>query len=71
MGRLQTGVTYRKDETTMNNYEQLLKNNVLLLAAQHKKQCNDPECGIHLFLVAALLEKAGYKLTQEEKIHLQ
>ncbi len=41
----------------MNELE-LLKDNVLNLASDHKANCTDPECNISMVLVAVLLEKA-------------
>ena len=47
-------------------YEDLLKTNVLQLVEQHKDHCEDPECGVSVYLVEVLIRKAGIEMTVEE-----
>ena len=50
--------------------EELLKQNVLRLAREHKRHCDSPDCGISLYFVAMLLDLAGIELTKEESAEL-
>ena len=51
----------------MDDYKTMLKDNAIMLAKDHKKTCQDPECDISLYLLSELIEAAGIKLTQKEK----
>lgn len=44
-----------------------IKTNAFAVADHHRKTCEGAECNISLSLLASLLERAGYKLTQEER----
>lgn len=46
---------------------EILKQNIIKLVEQHKEDCHDPECGVSLYLVKALLDKANIDLTTDEK----
>ena len=48
------------------NEDDILKFNLIELAKQHKKSCNDPECGISMHMLERLLLRAGINLTKEE-----
>ncbi len=45
---------------------ELLKENAIRLVREHKAQCNDPECGISMHMVAELIKKAGIELSRSE-----
>ncbi|MFA6570182.1 MAG: hypothetical protein WCT77_02995 [Bacteroidota bacterium] len=47
--------------------EEALKDNILKLAKEHKDKCHTNGCGISLYLVRKLAEKAGITFTDEEK----
>ena len=47
--------------------EEILKENLIRLAEHHKLHCDGPDCGISLFYVLKVAEKAGLKFTDEEK----
>jgi hypothetical protein len=44
----------------------VLKNNVLALAEEHRKNCAGEECTISLVLLGALLKRAGIELAPDE-----
>lgn len=48
----------------MNN--EMLKQNILKLAREHKNDCHDPECEINMTMIGELIARAGIKLTDEE-----
>jgi len=50
--------------------EEFLKNNVLELAREHKKNCSNPDCGVSLFFVGSLILLADIELTEEESQEL-
>lgn len=45
----------------------LLKYNVMELVKQHKKTCIGKNCNVNLCLVGLLIEKAGIKLTKNQR----
>ena len=50
-----------------NDRNESMKANIIKLVKDHKDHCHDSECGISLFLVKKLVEKAGFTLTDDEK----
>lgn len=48
--------------------QELLKRNIILMAKFHKEHCQE-ECGISLYLVRQLAEKAGIKFNDDEIIN--
>jgi hypothetical protein len=53
--------------TEKMNDDDILKENLIRLAEHHKKHCDGPDCGISLFYVLRVAERAGLKFTYEEK----
>lgn len=47
--------------------DEALKQNAINLVKQHRKNCEDAECGVSLHMVLELLIKAEISLTREEK----
>jgi hypothetical protein len=45
---------------------EVLKENALMLARDHKRTCQDPGCNISMALLAVLLQEAGIELTKTE-----
>lgn len=50
----------------MKTNEWLLQN-AIKIAVHHKQYCEEEDCTISLFGLADLLEKAGIKLTKEQR----
>jgi len=46
--------------------KELLKQNAILMAKEHKERCNNPDCPIRLMFLAELIKSAGIKLTTKE-----
>ena len=46
--------------------DEMIKENVKRLVMEHKLSCDSPDCGISTWLVAELLEKAGYSLDEDD-----
>ena len=55
------------EEYTHVSEDTALKENAINLIKHHKKYCEGVECNISLGLIRKLLERAGIKLTEEEK----
>ena len=51
----------------MNDSDKLLKDNILNLVHHHKNNCDDDFCGVSLYHVMMLIEKAEIELSEEEK----
>ena len=41
--------------------------NVVALAIQHKRQCNESDCNVSLILLRKMCEEAGIKFTEKQK----
>ena len=51
----------------MNN--EIIKDNLIKLAIEHKKRCCDEYCTISLHLLEELLIKAGIEVTKEDRLN--
>jgi len=49
-----------------DDWNRILKDNIVKLALHHKTVCDDPECGISLFLVLQVINLAGLEITDED-----
>lgn len=48
--------------------EDVARKNLNMLVAEHKRNCNNPNCTISLILIRIWLERLGVKLTKEEQM---
>lgn len=48
--------------------KELIKQNTIKLADEHRENCAGRECVISLYLLQRLLELAGIELTEDEKL---
>lgn len=56
-------------DSILNDDEQmkvLEKNNILRLVQHHKENCNSCDCGVALWLVKRLAQRAGITFTNDE-----
>ncbi len=51
-------------------FRKLLKQNAIEMVTQHKKLCDNDNCGVSTYLILILIEKAGILLTDEERSKL-
>ncbi len=51
----------------MHNDDELLKINAIRLVNDHKANCGGEFCRVSLMLIAVLLDRAGIKLTDDER----
>lgn len=62
-----TRFTTPEELITKGEELQHLKENVIKLVKDHKDHCHDSECGVSLYYVRKLAEKAGVIFTDDEK----
>ena len=55
-------------EEYVTQYNAMLKANAIALAKDHKQTCDNPECGISLYMLRQLLEKAGIELSDDDRM---
>lgn len=62
-----TKFTNTDEIITKNDELSFLKENLIKLVKNHKNTCHNTDCGISLFYIRKLAEKAGIVFTNEEK----
>jgi hypothetical protein len=50
------------------NMDEALKDNAIAMVKDHKRTCNNPDCGVSTYLLMLLVDKASIKLTKEERM---
>ena len=48
--------------------DEVLKNNAIAMVKDHKRTCNNPDCGVSTYLIKLLVDKAGIKLNKAELV---
>ena len=53
---------------TETDMDEVLKNNAVAMVKDHKRTCNNPDCGVSTYLIKLLVDKAGIKLNKAELV---